>query len=152
MRHPPANDLRKAEFIALFRRSGWSQAELARKLEMTRGGVNGVITGRTSPSAMALRLFRLILVGECPEALAAAPAPVLEPWEEQVLGTLRGLNPAERVRLLGVIDAFTGPAAVPVGRNAAGGPRRKGDRGIPKAVASTGKTSGRERGAAGRFF
>ena len=39
----------KKEFIQLFKLSGWTQAEVARQLELTRGGVNGIITGRTVP-------------------------------------------------------------------------------------------------------
>ena len=98
-----AVDAKKAEFIELFRRSGWSQAELARKLEMTRGGVNGYITGPTIPSATALRLFRLTLMGERPEALATASPgeeAALAPWERQVIHALRGLAPRDRARVL----------------------------------------------------
>ena len=65
--HP--KDPRKTEFIELFRRTGWTQAELARKLEMTRGGVNGIVTGPTIPSAAALQFLRLTLLAERPQAL-----------------------------------------------------------------------------------
>ena len=56
----------KKEFLNLFEASGWSQAEVARKLEMTRGGINGIVTGETVPSVATVKLFRLILQGEKP--------------------------------------------------------------------------------------
>jgi len=49
----------KQEFIALFELSGWSQAEAARQLHLTRGGVNGIITGKASVSASTVELLRL---------------------------------------------------------------------------------------------
>jgi transcriptional regulator with XRE-family HTH domain len=51
----------KARFIELFERSGWSQAEVARQLEMTRGGVNGIITGDANVSISVLRHFEMVL-------------------------------------------------------------------------------------------
>lgn len=49
----------KQEFIALFELSGWSQAEAGRQLHLTRGGVNGIITGKASVSAGVVELMRL---------------------------------------------------------------------------------------------
>jgi len=54
-------DPKKREFIELLKGSGWSQAEAARMLEMTRGGLNGIVTGNTIPSPATLKLFRLLL-------------------------------------------------------------------------------------------
>jgi transcriptional regulator with XRE-family HTH domain len=48
----------KKEFQELFKKSGWSQAETARRLDLTRGGVNGIITGPAVPSKAAIKLFR----------------------------------------------------------------------------------------------
>ena len=65
-RHPPLPPS-KAEFVKLFARSGWSQAEAARHLDLTRGGMHGIIRGDTVPSRGLLKLFRLVLVIEKPE-------------------------------------------------------------------------------------
>lgn len=59
----------KQRFIKLFEASGWTQAEAARRLEMTRGGVNGIITGNTVPSPGAVKLLEL-LVAENGNAVA----------------------------------------------------------------------------------
>ena len=97
----------KAEFIELARRSGWSQAEIARKLEMTRGGVNGIITGPTIPSLVALKLFRMTLAQEKPEALVGTGPPdlTLEPWEKKLVSGLRQLSDTSRRHAMEVINA-----------------------------------------------
>jgi transcriptional regulator with XRE-family HTH domain len=59
----------KKEFLQLAARSGWSQAELARQLELTRGGVHGIVKGKTSPSAGLLKLLKLVLAQEKPDVL-----------------------------------------------------------------------------------
>ena len=51
----------------MFTQSGWTQAELARQLKLTRGGVNGIITGAAVPSESLIELLRLKL------ALAGKP-------------------------------------------------------------------------------
>lgn len=51
----------KQEFIELFEASGWSQAEVARQLDLTRSGVNQIVTGTAKPSQTLVRLFRLVL-------------------------------------------------------------------------------------------
>ena len=64
MQHP-----RKREFLALYERTGWTQAELARKLELTAGGVSGVVKGETIPSAGLVKLLNLVMLHEQPKAL-----------------------------------------------------------------------------------
>jgi transcriptional regulator with XRE-family HTH domain len=59
-------DANKQEFIELFKRSKWGQAELARRLHLTRGGVNGFITGKAAPSDTVMKLFRLVMATEGP--------------------------------------------------------------------------------------
>lgn len=54
----------KREFCELARRSGWSQAEIARRLDYTRGGINGIVTGRAVPSRALVQHFRLVLAAE----------------------------------------------------------------------------------------
>jgi transcriptional regulator with XRE-family HTH domain len=99
----------KAEFLQLFEASGWTQAEVARQLELTRGGVNGIITGRTVPSNATLKLFKLILLSEKPDAVnAARPASVQhaeESWLRELLEQMRRVAPAHRDRLINALKA-----------------------------------------------
>jgi len=119
----------KTEFLELFKASGWTQAEVARQLELTRGGVNGIITGRTVPSHATLKLFKLILLSQKPEAVSAArPASVQqaeEYWLRELLEEVRRVTPAHRERL---INALKGVAAAfpknPRGALRKPGPRR----------------------------
>lgn len=105
----------KKEFIQLFKLSGWTQAEVARQLELTRGGVNGIITGRTIPSHATVKLFRLILMSEKPEVMSAAARPATlqyaeELWLRELLAEMRRVAPAHRQRLIsalkGVAESF----------------------------------------------
>jgi transcriptional regulator with XRE-family HTH domain len=99
----------KAEFLQLFEASGWTQAEVARQLELTRGGVNGIITGGTVPSNATLKLFKLILLSEKPEAVTAArPASVQhaeESWLRELLEQMRRVAPGHRERLINALKA-----------------------------------------------
>lgn len=63
----------KRDFIELAKASGWSQAEIARQLELTRGGVNGIITGTKEPSKAMVRLLYLVLMSEKPEIFKGRP-------------------------------------------------------------------------------
>lgn len=60
-------DQKKREFIELFKRTGWTQAEAARQLHWTRGGINGVVTGGEVPSATVLKLLHYIVCTEFAE-------------------------------------------------------------------------------------
>lgn len=51
--------LRRREFIQLFERSGWTQAQAGRELGVSRANINGIVTGEQSPGSALLRLFRL---------------------------------------------------------------------------------------------
>jgi len=66
-------DALKREFVELFRASGWKMAEVARRLHMTRGGIGGIVTGRTVPSPSTVKLFKLVLATEKPDALTLTP-------------------------------------------------------------------------------
>jgi hypothetical protein len=52
----------KERFIELFKSTGWSQAETARQMDMTRGGVNGIVTGPTLPSSQTVRFMEMMLL------------------------------------------------------------------------------------------
>jgi transcriptional regulator with XRE-family HTH domain len=54
----------KQRFIELFKASGWTQAETARRMDMTRGGVNGVVTGPNAPSAASVHFLEMLMLQE----------------------------------------------------------------------------------------
>lgn len=96
----------KREFLDLFRASGWSQAEVARRLGMTRGGVNGIVTRETVPSLATVRLFRLVLQNDRPGIKLPKPTekpgeldnlpPISEKWIQPLLDDIRLVNEAKR--------------------------------------------------------
>ena len=96
--------------MRLFEASSWTQAEVARQLEITRGGVNGIITGRTVPSHATVKLFKLILLTQQPEAVnAARPASVRdaeESWTRELTEQMRQVSPAYRERLIHALKAM----------------------------------------------
>jgi transcriptional regulator with XRE-family HTH domain len=99
----------KKEFIELYKASGWNQAEVARQLELTRGGVNGIITGGTIPSLATVKLFRLIL--DIPKTRDSATGPNIEPrsgepWVAELIHELRALDKPRRERLLPALLEF----------------------------------------------
>lgn len=90
----------KKEFIELYRQSGWTQAEAARQLELTRGGVNGLITGPTVPSLATVKLFRLILESRAESGKTPAVENQGNAWAEPLLADLRRLDEGQRSRLI----------------------------------------------------
>lgn len=99
--------------MKLVRASGWSQAEVARRLHITPGAVSQLCHGLTRPSGATFNLFKYILEQEKPGTLArvdkAGRGSALEPWATQVLESLRRLRPPDRDRVVaalnGLIDA-----------------------------------------------
>src|SRR6185295_8130042 len=90
----------KKEFAQLYEKSGWTQAEVARQLELTRGGVNGIITGPTVPSLATVKLFKLILTPSGAESKAGQGTPKKESWAEPLLAELRKLSAGGRRRMV----------------------------------------------------
>ena len=107
----------KKEFIELYRQSGWTQAEAARQLELTRGGVNGIITGPTVPSLATVKLFRLILESPRPKSEASGGERHSEDWAEPLLEELRKLEEGQRSRLVGAFREIVRAASVSGGRS-----------------------------------
>jgi transcriptional regulator with XRE-family HTH domain len=129
----------KREFAELFKASGWSQAEVARHLELTRGGVNGIITGDTEPSPALVKLFKYVLMSQKPDALKPAQAHEIretlnrEAWAEELLNELRGVDEKQRDGLIKalkeVVRSFPRTKPVrypPLRRNSDGHPKEKG--------------------------
>jgi transcriptional regulator with XRE-family HTH domain len=52
----------KQRFIELYNASGWKQAELARRMDKTRGGINGIITGDTSPDPSSVKMLEMLML------------------------------------------------------------------------------------------
>jgi transcriptional regulator with XRE-family HTH domain len=86
-----------AEFLRLFRASGWSQAQLARGLAITPGAVSQLCHHKTRPRESTLRLLKRVL-GERSrrEGGPVRDARPLDPWTARVLADLERLPVAER--------------------------------------------------------
>jgi len=146
---------RKREFLTLAKQTGWSQAELARKLEVTPGGMSGLIKGGTIPSAGLLKLLRLVVFTEQPGVLesAAGRAAALPPEPKDLaldglLSILAGLGPKDRGEL---VAQFTGIARVVTRRRAsssAGATASRALRGAASASAGAAAVGSSTRGQA----
>jgi transcriptional regulator with XRE-family HTH domain len=124
----------KQEFRDLLRTSGWSQAEAARQLAMTPSALSQIVRGNSvvRPSAVTLRLFRLLLMrageGELSAGAAAEKEAAEEPWAEDVLESLRKISPKTRQSILNTMRAMLA-AAQTNGRERRGSrPKPSGDR------------------------
>jgi hypothetical protein len=93
----------KKQFIELYEKSGWSQAEVARQLELTRGGVNGIITGPTIPSLATVKLFQLILGSRQGTGQAGETTKRAESWADSLLAELREVEPGKRAHLVAAL-------------------------------------------------
>jgi transcriptional regulator with XRE-family HTH domain len=96
-------DPKTEEFVRLIGAAHWTQAEAARRLQMTPGAVSQICSGRTRPRASTLNLLKMIMGAEHPEILSQHErnrATGLAPWESELLDSLRRLPEAKRERLL----------------------------------------------------
>ncbi|MGD0410871.1 MAG: helix-turn-helix domain-containing protein [Verrucomicrobiota bacterium] len=106
----------KQEFRDLLRASGWSQAEAARQLAMTPSALSQIVRRNSPvrPSPVTLRLFRLLLWREKPEALREAARrkapPASEPWEQEAVRALRAVPPKARPSVLRRLRALVASA------------------------------------------
>lgn len=105
--------------MELFKRTKWSQAELARKLELTPGGVSGIVKGPTNPSAGLLKLLRLVVALEKPEILpnfsetfGEAVPPYGQPPKssEEIYGRLltrlESMDPVTKEKVIGYLSGL----------------------------------------------
>jgi hypothetical protein len=76
---------------------------VARQLELTRGGVNGIITGPTVPSLATVKLFHLILRSRIGDAKGAETASLGEKWAEPLLAELREMDESRRAKLVAAL-------------------------------------------------
>jgi transcriptional regulator with XRE-family HTH domain len=100
----------KKQFNDLVAASGLSQAEIARLINMTRGGVNGIVTGESVPSVATVQLLKLALMAENPNALRPAGKTSQTPesveaysphgWANDLLNELGQLDHTDRDALI----------------------------------------------------
>ena len=96
----PAN-----QFRALVLLSGWSQAEVSRRLQITPGAVSQLFSGATRPRPATLNLLKLILEKERPDAIKSFERTSRgdsAAWESRLLERLSELPDPEREKCLGV--------------------------------------------------
>ena len=101
----------KNEFVSLMKAAGWSQAETARRLQITPGAVSQICNGKTVPRPATLNLMKLLIGKENPNALESHETSTragLEPWAKQLVETLQRLPENDRDRLLAPIRAMIG--------------------------------------------
>ncbi len=96
----------KEEFRQLLKASGWSQAEASRQLRMTPSALSQIVRRNSPvhPSAVSLRLFKLLVWHEKPDALQASimheDMPGLSQTERQMIRKLRQHSPKEQRKFL----------------------------------------------------
>jgi hypothetical protein len=100
-------DALKKEFVELMKVVGWTQAETARQLCMTSGAVNQIVNPNLSvkPSLTTLRLFKLMVTRERPEAINPRTLELKQ-------GVEAGLTEAERRLLESLRAAPSGDVAL----------------------------------------
>src|SRR5262245_58582536 len=87
------------EFIGMAKQCGWSQAEIARQLLLTRGAVSQIFHGKTRPHRRTLYLFKMGLTRRENTGLKPLEGvPGLNAWEFKVLAWLRRLHHAHQQR------------------------------------------------------
>ena len=80
---------------------GWSQAEIARQLLLTRGAVSQIFHGKTRPHRRTLYLFKMVLSRrENTRSEPMEKIPGLSAWESDVLAWLRRISQAQRERFV----------------------------------------------------
>jgi len=103
-----------AEFVRLFSASGFSGAEVARRLGLDASSISQYRSGTTRPSMTVLRLFSRLLrkplllpgeSGEVSQAIDDGPRP-LETWEEDVIAAINSLPVAKRDRVVEAIKTL----------------------------------------------
>jgi transcriptional regulator with XRE-family HTH domain len=102
----PSISASAAEFLRLLHHAGWSQAEAARRLQITPGAVSQICSGRTQARASTLNLLRLMVAQDLAAARRARksdPRPAAPSWEEELLAPIRRLPESSRHRLLAAL-------------------------------------------------
>lgn len=95
----------KQEFRELLAESGWSQAEASRQLGMTPSALSQIVRDNSPvrPSAVTMRLFRLLLIREKPDSPQIKKSHRLafpDQWERDMVEELREIPPSVREPLV----------------------------------------------------
>jgi transcriptional regulator with XRE-family HTH domain len=95
-------DPKTVEFKRLVVAAGWSQAEAARRLNITPGAVSQIFSGNTRPRQALLSLLRILArppakKKKTPEDQPAEPR---TPWEIELLACIRNLSDSQRQLVL----------------------------------------------------
>jgi hypothetical protein len=106
----------KREFRELLETSGWSQAEAARQLGMTPSALSQIVRENSpvKPSAVTLRLFKLLLLTCSPVDAPAVPRRqsgmvLREKWEMDLITVLREAPVGAREMAIRLVDALIEP-------------------------------------------
>lgn len=97
------NDLANQEFREFLHRSGWSQAEAARQLNLTPAAVSRYLSGASRPSASILKLCGLLLEGagiQVGRGEFAGMTAELDADEADLIRRLRSLPGRDRSKVL----------------------------------------------------
>ncbi|MGZ4987305.1 MAG: helix-turn-helix domain-containing protein [Limisphaerales bacterium] len=107
----------KQEFRELLAASGWSQAEASRQLGMTPSALSQIVRENSPvrPSAVTLRLFKLLLLRDNPDSVQARRTHRMafpEQWERDLVEELREIPAMVREPLVRGFRALVRAAAV----------------------------------------
>jgi len=83
--------------------SGWSQAEVARRLQITPGAVSQFCSGKILPKAGTLNLFKYVLAKFNPAAIQAYEKALSKseaPWKQEIVEMLDRLTEKDRQLVL----------------------------------------------------
>jgi transcriptional regulator with XRE-family HTH domain len=93
--------IRNQQFLNLFSVCGWSQAEVARRLNITPGAVSQMRSGKIRPRLSTLNLFERVVYGDNPEnSIRVDPRPSLPACELKLLETLDFLPEKQRTNFV----------------------------------------------------
>lgn len=90
---------RAEEFRFLFQKSGWSQAEAARRTFVSSNHVNMILRGNSEPSKTFLEFFRLQVDG----AIV-----VFDSELASLVASINGFEPQVRTRVIATLKAVLG--------------------------------------------
>jgi transcriptional regulator with XRE-family HTH domain len=142
----------KRRFMELFNASGWTQAETARRMELTRGGINGIVTGPTTPSPGTVRFLELLMleaglpvpgrtVGLAANRLAHVPRTMPAPVAELAgrLNEIHALHPRKFGAIETMIESIHHEVKMPPATVVSSGTKPARKRLLGKAAASVRK-------------
>ena len=98
---------RSRQFVRLIELAGWSQAETARRLDLSPGAVSQICSGKSEPRGATLQLLKLLSQGPASRQTPAQPSPQrLTSWEMDLIRRLRKIPPRQREPLLNAFDTI----------------------------------------------